>query len=195
MYYDTKSEEFQCHAGGSCKRKMDCHLSDTGWKLLGVYKIDNILGNYGFLGQLSQHEGYCLWGEDTYNFMSTMRSSTMPHYCTKTKQKIKNGNYLYYAMKPSVNGTITLGLYVDYKCSREYNEASVDVYELAKSQQSDWESLNEALNVFQHCQPCISYDLSSSNAFSCTDIAGYTDANMVSSLLTISFFYFSSIKN
>lgn len=177
MYYDKSSDEFKCYGGGSCRTKMDCHLSNTEWKLLGVFKIENLAGSYGFMGQLFKHEGYCVWGQDTYNLASTMRQA-IPYYCKVTKAQLQNGDYLYYDLKPEVNGEINLGLYTDETCSTEYTGGDFDVYDLVPSHQSYWESFNEALDMFKQCQPCVTYDLSSDD-FSCTDVAGYTNANMV----------------
>jgi hypothetical protein len=174
-YYDKSTDEFVCK-GGSCTGQMDCHLSETRWQLLGVFKIDSIVGSYGYMAQLFKHEGYCIWGQETYNFASTMRQ-TIPYGCKITKQKLSNGSYLYYAAKPEVNGNITLGLYTDNMCSTEYvGSTDYDVFQLVGAVESYWEKFNEALDEFKICQPCVAYDLSA-DGFSCDDAAGYTNAN------------------
>jgi hypothetical protein len=158
--------------------KMDCHLSDTEWKLLGIFKIDNISQNNGWMEQLFKHEGVCIWGEDTYKFASKMREK-IPTTCKATKEQLEDGSYLYYDAKPEVNANITLGLYTDYMCTKEYDgNETYDVFSLAGSDESYWVSFNEALEVYKQCQPCVSYDLSYSG-FSCYDQAGYTNCNQV----------------
>lgn len=73
-YYDITSGKWECYGQGStCITKMDCHLDDTQWKLLGVFKIDDISQRDGWMEQLFKHEGVCIWGEDTYDFASNMR--------------------------------------------------------------------------------------------------------------------------
>ena len=55
---------------GRCAR-MDCHEPNTGMKLVGVYKeADGLLD---WAEQLFKHQGYCLWGEDDYEFMQRYR--------------------------------------------------------------------------------------------------------------------------
>jgi len=178
-YYDTTSGTWECHGQGSkCITKMDCHLEDTQWKLLGVFKIDDISQRDGWMEQLFKHQGVCIWGEDTYDFASNMRQK-MPSFCTAANQLDENGNALFYDTKPKKNGEITLGLYSDDRCSREYaGNATYDVFQIANSDESYWESFNEALDVYKQCQPCISYDLSEDD-FTCSDKAGYTNCNQV----------------
>jgi len=177
-YYDKSTDEFKCYGEENCTTKMDCHLSDTNWKLLGVFKIENIQGNNGFMGQLFSHEASCLWDSDTYQFATTMKQN-IPFGCTAINQTLEDGTSLYYDAKPDVGGDISLGLYTDYACSKEYaGSETYDVFELLGSNETIWETFNDALNIFKQCQPCISYDLSmADNAFECTDAASYTNAN------------------
>lgn len=157
---------------------MDCHLSDTKWKLIGVFKINNISGNNGFLELLLKHQGACLWGDDTYKVVYKMKDK-VPEGCKSTKKTLADGSTLYYGAKPEADGNITLGLYTDNMCSKEYvGKTTYDVFSLVGSDNSYWVSFNTALDVYKQCQPCVSYDLSSSD-FECYDKAGYTNVNQV----------------
>jgi hypothetical protein len=158
---------------------MDCHLSDTKWKLIGVFKISNLSGNNGFLDLLLKHQGACLWDDDKYKIVYKMKY-TNPEGCKSTKKTLADGTPLYYGAKPQAGGNITLGLYTDNMCSTEYSgKTTYDVFSLVGSDKSYWVSFNDALDVFKQCQPCVSYDVSSSD-FECYDKAGYTNVNQVS---------------
>jgi len=63
---------------------MDCHLPDTNWKMLGIFKINSISQDNGWMEQLFKHEGVCVWGEDTYKFASEMRKN-LPNQCKSSK--------------------------------------------------------------------------------------------------------------
>jgi hypothetical protein len=157
---------------------MDCHLPDTNWKLLGVFKINNIAQGDGFMEQLFKHQGVCVWGEDTYKFASNMRKK-MPNSCTSTKTTLENGDTLYYHIKPERQGNITLGLYTDSICSQEYMGTDFDVFELSGYDETYFIMFNEALDTWKQCQPCISHNLNYDD-FDCYDDAGYTNCNQVS---------------
>lgn len=176
MYYDKDVNEFLCYGPGECRLKMDCHLSDTEWVLLGVFKIETIVGRDGLMGQLFKHEGFCAWGQETYDLESSFRE-TIPYYCKATTHKLKDGNYLYYAAKPEVNGNVTLGLYIDNMCSIEYTGSDFNVFELFPSHLSYWESFNEALDEYKQCQPCMTFDLSSTDELDCTNVTEYTNSS------------------
>eukprot|EP00590_Aulacoseira_subarctica_P007695 CAMPEP_0172418252 /NCGR_PEP_ID=MMETSP1064-20121228/4771_1 /TAXON_ID=202472 /ORGANISM="Aulacoseira subarctica , Strain CCAP 1002/5" /LENGTH=633 /DNA_ID=CAMNT_0013157107 /DNA_START=225 /DNA_END=2126 /DNA_ORIENTATION=- len=174
-YYDQKTKKWKCYSD-NCSLKMDCHLPETEWKLLGIFKIDSISDQDGWMEQLFKHQGVCIWGEDTYYFASLTRKS-MPDKCQATSQQLADGTYLYYDVKPQLDANITLGLYTDNMCSQEY-EGSVkyDVFALAGSEEWHWVYFNEAMNVYKQCQPCLAYDLAY-DGFDCYDKAGYTNCN------------------
>eukprot|EP00590_Aulacoseira_subarctica_P008386 CAMPEP_0172414770 /NCGR_PEP_ID=MMETSP1064-20121228/1394_1 /TAXON_ID=202472 /ORGANISM="Aulacoseira subarctica , Strain CCAP 1002/5" /LENGTH=640 /DNA_ID=CAMNT_0013151585 /DNA_START=81 /DNA_END=2003 /DNA_ORIENTATION=- len=175
-FYDKASGEWKCYGQGStCITKMDCHLSDTKWKLLGTFKINNISEGNGWMEQLFKHQGVCIWGDDTYSFATTMRQN-MPNRCKSTKQQLDDGSYLYYDTKPAADGNITLALYTDNMCSQEYIGTDYDVWQLSGADKSNWVVFNEALDVYKQCQPCVAYDISA-NSFECYDKAGYTNCN------------------
>ena len=177
-YYDKNTDQYKCYAKGGCKTKMDCHLSDTDWKLLGVFKMESIHGKSGFMAQLFPHEAACLWDNDTYQ-LAAMMGKKMPYGCQALNQTLTNGGNLYYDAKPVANGKIMLGIYTDKMCSKEYaGSATYDVYKLVGFDESYWVTFNKALDVFKQCQPCVAYDLSSDD-FECTDAAGVTNVNQV----------------
>jgi len=157
---------------------MDCHLKDTEWQLLGVFKIDNISADNGFMEQSFKHEGVCVWGEDTYSFASKAREY-VPTDCTQTGSTDENGNYLYYHAKPAMQGNITLGLYTDYLCMKEYDgQREYNVFNLAGVPESYVIAFNEAMDIWKICQPCVAYNLGEED-FQCYDEAGYTNCNQV----------------
>jgi hypothetical protein len=156
---------------------MDCHLPDTHWKMLGIFKINSISQDNGWMEQLFKHEGVCVWGEDTYKFASEMRKN-LPNQCKSSKVMDADGNYLYYAIKPEVQGNITIGLYTDGLCSNEYEGSDYDVWTLSGYSEYYFEEFNRALDAYKICQPCVSYDLTE-DGFSCYDQAGYTNCDQV----------------
>ena len=190
-YYDGHSRKWKCYDEGGCKSKMDCHLENTHWKLLGVFKINNIASGDGWMEQLFKHQGVCVWGEETYKFASEMRRK-MPNGCTSTKSTTESGDLLYYHLKPERQGNITLGLYTDSICSQEYTgtDGDFDVFQLSGYDKGYFTLFNEALDTWKQCQPCISHNIINGgsycsaddedcNRFDCDDEAGYKNCNQV----------------
>mmetsp|Transcript_25394 Transcript_25394/g.36363 ORF Transcript_25394/g.36363 Transcript_25394/m.36363 type:complete len:446 (-) Transcript_25394:40-1377(-) len=196
-YYDSESQKYKCYGKGTCRTKMDCHSPNTEWKMLGVFKIDNINSDNGWMEQTFKHEGACLWGENTYEFASNIRKS-IPERCEMIT--LDNKKILYYYTKPAKHGGITMGLYKDSMCSKEYTgyKNEFDVLQALHSNSEEknrdfigynresWDSFNDALDVYKQCQPCISHDLSKhyktsddeyGEAFTCYDKAGYYNCN------------------
>jgi hypothetical protein len=115
--------------------QMDCHLQDTHYALLGVFKA---LKPEEWLEQLFKHEGICVWTESEYQMAQIVRQS-LPEKCTaigyaeddhdsedndeNQNQQNTNivGSGLYYHIKPEIGGNIALGLYNDASCSVEYS--------------------------------------------------------------------------
>jgi hypothetical protein len=167
---------------GRCA-KMDCHLKNTHWSLLGFFKHKEI---DEWMGQLFKHEGVCVWTADQYNFMKNARKA-WPQACTNSGTTTSDGEYIYYDIKPKHGGGITMGLYTDTKCVKEYqssgkydsitlenvvgnflvngggnshsndkNENSNSVnYETLTDAMAAWDN---AFSVWMQCQPCVAYD-------------------------------------
>ena len=158
----------------------DCHLPDTNFKLLGLFKEANY---HEWMEQLYKHEGVCVWTEDEYENMQYLRES-WPCGCTQTDQTDKNGNSIYYDMMPLPEGRMTLGLYTDASCSVEHS-GDLDAIEVIENMYAnnnngnndnngnnnddrggisdlaaDISSWNDAFDIFKKCQPCKAYDLS-----------------------------------
>jgi hypothetical protein len=176
QYYDRTTGKWDTT---SCKvtensrcAKMDCHLENTDFTLLGIFKHRE---PDDWMEQLFKHEGMCVWTEEEYDFMQGARKA-WPEGCTMSNSKTESGDYIYYAIKPLPEGDITLGLYSDSKCVEEYtgksvedvvgnfianNEGSHDGggdysgYTLEESQYT-WDS---AFDIFKQCQPCVAHDL------------------------------------
>jgi len=164
--------------------KMDCHLEDTHWTMLGFFKHKSY---NDWFGQLFKHEGYCIWDSDQYSFMKNAKGA-WPGGCTQSDKYIGNDESkpLYYDLKPTSGGGITVGLYTDTKCVKEYSsKGSTDAYTIESvlgnflmnnrgghshdnndnQQQSDL-SLSEAMSmwdeyfsIYKICQPCVAHDL------------------------------------
>lgn len=187
-----------CHAKDGRCAKMDCHLKDTSFTLLGFFKEPNY---HEWMEQLFKHAGVCIWSDEEYNYMQTDRK-LWPCDCSSTNQQDENGNTLYYDAKPMVEGRISLGLYTDSRCSEDYmgsmnveailaatGTGNDGIYTLEEGL-SKW---NDAFDAFKVCQPCKAYDLGfnkdlnegregggqdeNGQSFDCVDDAGYTDVN------------------
>ena len=174
--WDTSS----CIAENGRCAKYDCHLNDSNFKLLGLFKEPNY---HEWMEQLYKHEGVCVWTEDEYEMMQYNREA-WPCGCTKSSQTDAKGNYVYYDMKPLAEGRMTFGLYTDASCSVEYS-GDLDPIEVVENEQyynnnnnnndndndrdrhgnistlaEQLESWNDAFDIFKKCQPCKAYDLS-----------------------------------
>eukprot|EP00573_Skeletonema_grethae_P002842 CAMPEP_0201688566 /NCGR_PEP_ID=MMETSP0578-20130828/2310_1 /ASSEMBLY_ACC=CAM_ASM_000663 /TAXON_ID=267565 /ORGANISM="Skeletonema grethea, Strain CCMP 1804" /LENGTH=575 /DNA_ID=CAMNT_0048172929 /DNA_START=180 /DNA_END=1907 /DNA_ORIENTATION=+ len=191
-YYDpyySKWDETTCsYANGSPCTKMDCHLSSTSFSLLGFFK-HKIIDDW--MEQLFKHQGICTWSDEDYAFMKNARKA-WPQGCTMTNTKTKGGNSLYYDLKPSYSGQITIGMYTDEECVKEYYMSTTDIEKVignifanAGSQHSQdnnnnnnngsgydfsSESLSESLNrwnsafdIWDICHSCVSHDISNTD--------------------------------
>ena len=120
---------------GRCA-KMDCHLEDTHFSVLGFFKHRNY---HDWMEQLFKHEVMCGWTEEEYAFMKSARKA-WPKGCSDTGSTVVvDGNNdgdddgsttspLYYNIRPRQNGRIAVGLYTDEQCLTEY-PANTDMVE------------------------------------------------------------------
>lgn len=159
--------------------KMDCHLEDTHWSLLGLFKHRSY---DDWMEQLFKHEGYCVWERYQYNFMNNARE-TWPQGCTESETTLDDGSYLYYDLKPTSHGGMDIGLYTDTRCMEEYSgsitaedilgnilmeggsgdgsqedddgQYAIETNSLSESLQM-WESIFDTWKI---CHPCVAYDL------------------------------------
>ena len=180
-FYNPTTGQYVCYNYyGSCRAKMDCHVTGTEWQLMGIFKIASVSEGNGFMEQLFKHEGVCVWGEDTYKFASKMREK-LPSSCSKSKYTDPvTGDYLYYDTKPLPNAEISVGLYTDSKCTMEYTGSNVDIYTVTGYAKEYFDAFNEALDTWKICQPCVAYNLNYAyNNFYCYDEAGYENCNQV----------------
>lgn len=180
---------------------MDCHEpNSTTWKLLGIYKQAFYASEW--FEQLFKHEGYCLWDEDTYEFMHS-NYDAWPEGCTQSKATSSSGDSLYIDLMPSPGGSMAFALYTDDVCKTTYDDPSEYdtklAYALASSEYLSGDYLDEwnaKLNVYKYCQPCITYNLNNNGNnkrnrrrrleddedptdgyYDCDDAAGYTNVN------------------
>lgn len=168
--FNDKWDDTSCqmHGDGRCV-KMDCHLPDTSFELLGFFKEPNF---NEWMEQLFKHEGVCVWTDDEYQFMKDARED-WPDGCTNTGMQDEKGNYLYYDVKPVANGMMDVGLFTDSRCSASYG-GEMSTYDVLKqvyggnnrrtkdgsntlTLEQFIETWNEAFSVFTICQPCKAY--------------------------------------
>ena len=165
--------------GGDMSRcaKMDCHLEDTNFSVLGFFKHRNY---DDWMEQLFKHEGMCVWTDEEYAFMKNARKA-WPQGCVDSGSTTDGGDALYYNIKPTQNGRITVGLYTDTQCLQDYSVTSDELedivgnlfndgdrsgsgdngdYDFSSDSLSDsldrWHS---AFDVWHICHPCVAYDL------------------------------------
>mmetsp|Transcript_19598 Transcript_19598/g.28334 ORF Transcript_19598/g.28334 Transcript_19598/m.28334 type:complete len:309 (-) Transcript_19598:70-996(-) len=159
---------------------MDCHLEDTHFSLLGFFKHKSY---DDWMEQLFKHEGYCVWTSQEYSFMKSARK-TWPQGCVQSGTTDEEGNAIYYDIKPTTGGGMTLGLYTDTRCVEEYKQNGRDdpinienvvgnilmegsqdsndngddsvQYDTLEKSLAAWDS---AFDIFKTCQPCVAYDL------------------------------------
>lgn len=177
---NNKWDTTACSVSGTDRcAKMDCHLEDTHWNLLGFFKHR---APDDWMEQLFKHEGMCVWTQEEYEFMGSARK-TWPEGCLESSTTDGSGNPIYYHIKPTASGTITMGLYTDTQCIQEYksgmigdpvtvenvvgnflaeggsgsgdNDGEYDNYSLDQMQ-AKWD---DAFAIFKICQPCVAYDL------------------------------------
>lgn len=136
LYASFEDEDGQDGGDGSSRQsrcaKMDCHLENTHFSLLGFFKHRSY---DDWMEQLFKHEGYCVWTEDEYEFMADARDA-WPQGCSDTGSTVtlveadeEKGieevtSSLYYDIKPLPNGRLGLGLYTDTTCIEEYTSTS-----------------------------------------------------------------------
>ena len=155
--------------------KLDCHERNTEWELLGVYKEYDGLEDWA--EQLFKHQAYCLWDEETYENMQTWREE-WPVECEELQYLIDSeGNTIYAHLKPVYGGSISMGLYIDDKCTQESVNTYFDyihsyyTYYVSEDQADGavqtWldmiDGWNDAMDLFKICQPCRAYSRTPSN--------------------------------
>jgi hypothetical protein len=158
---------------------MDCHLENTHFSLLGFFKHKSY---DDWMEQLFKHEGICVWTDEEYAFMKGAREA-WPQGCIVSSYALSDGTQIYYDVKPIQGGDITVGLYTDTQCIKEYDgsDGSISVdsvlgnfllsngggsgdqnYNYDFSSDTLEQSLarwDSAFGAFHTCQPCVAYDL------------------------------------
>mmetsp|Transcript_45173 Transcript_45173/g.50631 ORF Transcript_45173/g.50631 Transcript_45173/m.50631 type:complete len:570 (+) Transcript_45173:72-1781(+) len=185
QFYDTDEGEWDTSAceysGNERCAKMDCHLENTHFSLLGFFKHKSY---DDWMEQLFKHEGICVWSDEEYAFMSSVREA-WPQGCIDSYITTEDGtSEIYYDIKPVQGGDIEIGLYTDTECIKEYqstgssdpisvenilgnfflnNDGSGDnddYYDFSadtlEESMSRWTS---SFGKFCVCQPCVAYDL------------------------------------
>lgn len=192
QYWDRNSQSWNqtacAYADGGNSRcaKMDCHLEDTSFSVLGFFKHRNY---DDWMEQLFKHEGMCVWTDEEYAFMKNARKA-WPQGCVDTGSTNSEGQELYYNIKPSNYGRINLALYTDTQCLDEYPVSTNQLediignlfagggsgsgdngdYDFGDDSLSDsLERWHSAFDVWHTCHPCVAYDIEN------TDGTKYTD--------------------
>lgn len=190
MYYDRRSglwSDKACVEGSRCV-KMDCHMSNTHFSLLGFFKEPNY---DEWMEQLFKHEGDCVWTDDEYEFMQAARQS-WPTGCTESIYTVDE-SLIYYDVKPKPYGSMGIGLYTDQNCITPYEGDLTPEYVLKGmvcggfvdggdqydamcngeaydyggggdsssiyDLQQQLETWNDAFDVFKQCLPCKAFSL------------------------------------
>eukprot|EP00535_Pseudo-nitzschia_heimii_P009854 CAMPEP_0197173388 /NCGR_PEP_ID=MMETSP1423-20130617/344_1 /TAXON_ID=476441 /ORGANISM="Pseudo-nitzschia heimii, Strain UNC1101" /LENGTH=498 /DNA_ID=CAMNT_0042622203 /DNA_START=192 /DNA_END=1688 /DNA_ORIENTATION=- len=176
--------------GKSRCAKMDCHLEDTNFSVLGFFKHRNY---DDWMEQLFKHEGMCVWTEEEYAFMKNARKS-WPQGCIDSGAMTDDGEFnLYYNIKPLRNGRIAVGLYTDSQCLDDYSVTTDELEDIignlfvdgdgSESQDENYDfssdSLSDSLNrwhsafdVWHTCHPCVAYDIENLDGSKYTDDDG-----------------------
>jgi len=188
QYWDRFNQVWDktpCQVSGTQRcAKMDCHLDNTHFSLLGFFKHKSY---DDWMEQLFKHEGMCIWTDEEYAFMSDARE-TWPDGCILSGTTTDDGAAIYYDLKPVTGGGITLALYTDERCIVEYQQQGkndpitienvignilVDGdgdgggshdnnYDFASSYGTLEASLaawDSAFDIFKICHPCVAHDL------------------------------------
>lgn len=184
QYYNVTQNSWDtsaCDASGSSRcQKMDCHLENTDFSLLGFFKHKSY---DDWMEQLFKHEGICVWNDEEYAFMKNARKA-WPQGCIDSYTMTDDGTEIYYDIKPIQGGDIRVGLYTDTQCIKEYvssgsndpitvenilgnffeggGSGSGDNYNYDFSSDTLEESMarwDSAFGKFRICQPCVAYDL------------------------------------
>jgi hypothetical protein len=160
---------------------MDCHESGTSFSLLGFFKHKSY---DDWMEQLFKHEGICVWTDKEYSFMKNARKA-WPEGCTSSGVT-RDGHSLYYDIKPSRGGRISMALYTDSKCLTEYSDDTSVVEDVignffvngngghshdnndntdysSDSLKQSMERWNSAFDVWTVCHPCVAYSLRNSD--------------------------------
>ena len=161
--------------GKSRCAKMDCHLENTNFSVLGFFKHRNY---DDWMEQLFKHEGMCVWNEEEYAFMKNARKA-WPQGCIDSGSMTEDGEYnLYYNIKPMRNGRIAIGLYTDSQCLDDYSVTTDEMEDMignsfvdgdgsqdenydfsSDSLSESMERWNSAFDVWHTCHPCVAHDL------------------------------------
>ncbi len=185
QYYDRYNKKWDtssCSASGTSRcAKMDCHLENTHFSLLGFFKHKSY---DDWMEQLFKHLGICVWSDEQYSFMKNARKA-WPQGCVASSSTTSDGSAIYYDVKPVRGGDIVVGLYTDTQCIKEYDgkDSSITVenilgnflvnggsgdrnnnngngYDFSGDSLSDsYSRWNDAFGTFHICQPCVAYDL------------------------------------
>ena len=138
--------------------------------MIGYYKEAGVVD---FLEQLSYHQGSCQWTSEESQFVDSSIKA-FPDGCTASSlQDPEYVNYLYYDVKPTWPSRMSIGLYVDEKCSEPYEGDYYTVEDVIQSEMEqnndddyfkntnivygskEWtDDWNKALNKYKKCQPC-----------------------------------------
>lgn len=150
--------------------KLDCHLDDTEWLLLGVYRQEF----YQYLEQISKH----LWGADEWEYIVAL--ATLEYIGDDECEAVgydNNAAVLYTAIQPLPLGYFQMGLYNDENClypldldelgytyddfwagDRRLEDGGDDDYYWWKSaQEYTLADANEVYDTFKYCTLCLDY--------------------------------------
>lgn len=168
--------EYKEYFGDSPYSKLDCHASDTEWKLLGVYRQEF----YQYIEQISKH----LWAIDDYEYVVALAGlAYMTDAVCWQIGATSDGAAIYAGVAPKPYGKFQMALYTDEYCltpddslgltfddfglTSDIDLGSKDATDDdGKSWAYDWwygaqeytlTSLNEVYEEYKYCTSCVDY--------------------------------------
>ncbi|KAL7580764.1 hypothetical protein ACA910_001045 [Epithemia clementina (nom. ined.)] len=171
--YEGNGYEEYFDESGNRRENLNCHLPDSQWQLLGVYRQEH----YQYIEQISKH----LWAITAEEYVVALAGlAYMTKYQCYVVGNDNNGDYLYVAVKPVSQGDTTVALYTDNQCLIEDTSGlnpddfveQNEVYLGSKDQENslyfayDWwysaqeytlTDMNTVYEKFKFCTNCVDY--------------------------------------
>lgn len=176
-YYNNYGDDAATDDASSTVGSLDCHSSNTQWKLIGVYRQEL----YQWYEQISKH----LWAIDDYEYVVALAGlAYMTDADCSGVGYDSDSQYLYTTVKPTTYGNIEMGLYSDSQCLFEADtdatyddfsyygdmdlgskdDGSLSYYELeqlyeywSSAQEYTMELFNEVYDEYKYCTLCMDY--------------------------------------
>ena len=171
-----QGNEYDEYFGDEPTSNLDCHMPDSEWELLGVYRQEF----YQYIEQISKH----LWAIDDYEYVVALAGLAYmtDEECFQVGNS-NDGSAIYASVAPQPYGKFQMALYTDEYCltpndnlgmtyddfglQNDINLGSKDATDDdGKSWAYDWwyntqeytlTNLNEVYEEFKYCTSCVDY--------------------------------------